>query len=61
LGNVAGVAIQPQSSPAAREGEIAGIVVKLVAEHAMVVAEIVEDAAEMGRQFRPGEGAYQRS
>jgi hypothetical protein len=26
----------------------------------MVVAEIAEDAADMGRQFRPGEGADQR-
>ena len=32
----------------------------LVTQHAMVIVEIVEDAADMGRQFRRCEGADQR-
>jgi hypothetical protein len=60
LRNLARFVVELQPRLAAREGEVTGIVVKLVAEHAMVITEIVEDAADMGRQFRPGEGADQR-
>ena len=60
LRNVAHLAVELQSRLGAREGEVAGIVVDFVPEHAMVIAEIVEDAADTGGQFRRREGADQR-
>jgi hypothetical protein len=60
LWNIARFVVELHSILGAREGETAGIVVNLVAKHTMVIAEIVEDAVDAGRQFRPGESADQR-
>ena len=54
LRNVAHFVVELHSSLGAREGETAGIVVNLVAEHAMVIAEIVEDAADSGPPIPAG-------
>jgi hypothetical protein len=49
------VRIERQSRLAAREAEVAGMVVKLVAEHAVSITELVEDAVQMRSKRRPRE------
>src|SRR6476620_11787637 len=47
--------IECQSRLDAREAEVAGMVVELVAKHAMVIAELLEDTAQMRRESRARE------
>jgi hypothetical protein len=51
--------LQLEAGPAAGEGELAGLVVELVTEHAMPVVEIFEDPADMQRKGRAPEGVDQ--
>jgi hypothetical protein len=44
---------------AAGESEVPGVIVELVAKHAMAVSQVVEDAVDMRRQRRPCEGVDQ--
>jgi hypothetical protein len=55
LRNLAQFSIELQAGLGVGEGEIAGVVIELVAEHAMVIAELVEDAANLARERWPGE------